>query len=293
MGRSLWERSAVARELFAQADVILGVPLASLCFTGPEPALRRTENAQPALFTVSVIESTLLRERDVVPAAAAGHSAGEYAALVTAGALSFEDGLRLVRRRGELMAEQCERVPGAMAAIVGLPIRTVEMMCAAARETGHVEVANENAADQTVVSGEVAAVERVMDLVESHEGGLALPLAVAGAFHSRLMASVARDMAAALDDVPLRPASIPVVANVNAGYVTTPDEIRAALIGQVDQRVRWSASMQRLAVAGATRFIVAGPSRALIRLTRRNLPDAMVLAAEDLLAATASAEPLR
>jgi [acyl-carrier-protein] S-malonyltransferase len=181
-----------------------------------------------------------------------------------------------------------------MAAIVGLPIRTVEMLCAAAREAGHVEIANENAPDQTVVSGECAAVERVMDLVERHEGGLALPLAVAGAFHSRLMASVAREMAAALDDVQLRPASIPVVANVSADYVRTPEEIRAALIGQVDRRVRWSASMQRLAAAGATRFIVAGPSRALTRLTRRNLPDATVLAAEDLLAApTVSAEPGR
>jgi [acyl-carrier-protein] S-malonyltransferase len=290
----MWERSAVARELFAHADATLGLPLASLCFTGPEPALRRTENAQPALFTVSVVASTLLRDGDVVPAAAAGHSAGEYAALVTAGALSFEDGLRLVRRRGELMAEQCEREPGAMAAIVGLPIRTVEMLCAAAREAGHVEVANENAPDQTVVSGECAGVERVMDLVEGHEGGLALRLAVAGAFHSRLMVPVARAMAAVLDDVPLRPASIPVVANVSADYVRTPEEIRAALIGQVDRRVRWCASLQRLAADGATRFIVAGPSRGLTRLTRGNVPQATAVAAEDLLAApTVSAEPGR
>jgi len=163
MGRELWERSEVARELFTRADAVLGIPLTALCFAGPESVLRRTENAQPALFTVSVVASVLLERHRGRPVATAGHSVGEFASLVTAGAMTFEDGLRLVRRRGELMAEQCVRTPGAMAAIVGLPVRVVEMLCVSASVAGHVEIANENSPAQTVVSGEHAAVERVMD----------------------------------------------------------------------------------------------------------------------------------
>jgi [acyl-carrier-protein] S-malonyltransferase len=284
MGRFLWERSELARELFARADAVLGMSLTSLCFTGPEAILRRTENAQPALFTVSSISAMLLEDHHGRPAASAGHSAGEYAALVTAGALTFDDGLRLVRRRGELMAEQCDRTSGTMAAIIGLPAPVVETLCATARAVGHVEIANENALTQIVVSGESVAVERVMDLAEQYEGGVALQLDVAGAFHSRLMAPAARELVVALDDVALRSASIPVVANATGDYVRTPAEIRHALIAQIDGRVRWHASLLRLAGDDVTRFVVADPGKTLASLVRATVPKASALLVEDLLA---------
>ncbi len=284
MGRSFHEASPFARDLFACADDILGLRLTSLCFDGPEAELRRTENAQPALFTVGAIACSLLREQGVEPVAAAGHSVGEYAALFAAGALSFEAGLRVVRRRGELMAHATEQAPGTMAAIIGLPLELVEALCAAAATVGTVEVANENGPAQTVVSGEVAAVERVMDLVEELEGGVAVPLAVSGAFHSSLMAPTAAAMEEVLAALPLADACIPVVANVSGDWVRRPTEIRNALAHQITSRVRWDASVRRLAAAGVAGLIEAGPGRTLTRLARELAPGLSLLAAEDLLA---------
>lgn len=284
MGRSFHESSALARERFAQGDEILGFPLSSLCLSGPEATLRRTENAQPALFTVSCIACALLRDRGTEPGAAAGHSVGEYAALHAAGALTFEDGLRAVRRRGELMARVSDERPGTMAAIVGVPLETVEALCAAAAGVGIVDVANENGPSQTVVSGEPPAVERVMELAEEHEGGVAVPLAVSGAFHSRLMAPVAAEMAGVLDAVPMRTPRIPIVANVTGDVVQTPAEIRDALVRQVAGRVRWGASVDKLAKAGARRLVEVGPGRTLTRLARELARGVELFTAEELLA---------
>src|SRR5438034_748446 len=163
MGREFFEETAAGGELFHRADDLLGFPLSTLCFEGPKAALTRTENAQPAIFTVSVIAARLLEERGVRPEAAAGHSLGEYSALVAAGAMSFEDGLRTVRRRGELMAQVADRIAGGMAAIVGLAAEEVAEICRRVSDAGLVEVANYNSPDQTVVSGELAAVEQVME----------------------------------------------------------------------------------------------------------------------------------
>lgn len=285
MGRAFHERSALARELFAAADDILGISLTTLCFAGPEEELQRTENAQPALFTVGVVTSALLREHGVTPVAAAGHSVGEYAALVLAEAMTFEDGLRAVRRRGELMAEQAARTPGTMAAIIGLPVPLIEELCAAAGAHGHVEIANENSPRQTVVSGDVAAVEFVMDCAEQQEGGLALPLNVVGPFHSRSMAPVVANMAAVLTAIPICAPRIPLVANVTADYVRSPAEIRDALLRQITGTVRWGASLLALAAIGADTMIDAGPGRVMTRLVRETLPHVTVRAADVVLAA--------
>lgn len=288
MGRALHDASATARELFARADALLGVPLTTLCFEGPEADLRRTENAQPALFTVSAAGSMVLQERGIVPSAVAGHSAGEYAALMAAGALSFDDGLRAVRRRGELMAGAAERTPGAMAVITGLPVETVEMICTAASSEGSVEVANENSPSQTVISGELAAVERALDLAEKLEGAVAVPLAVAAAFHSRLMAPVSTAMAEMLAALPIHPPRVPIVANITADYVRTPAEIRDALLRQITGRVRWTASVRRLVADGAQCLIEVGAGRALTGLARELAPGIPAYVAEELLTAPGS-----
>ena len=283
MGRVFHDASPLARELFAAANDILEFDLTSLCFGGPDAELRRTENAQPALFTVNAIASTLLGEEGIDPMAVAGHSVGEYSALFAADALSFEDGLRAVRRRGELMARAGDQVSGTMAAIVGVPLEVVESFCTAASSHGVVEVANENGPLQTVVSGAVAAVERVMELAEEHESGLAVPLAVAGAFHSRLMVPVVAAMSEVLAAIDICQARIPVVANVTGDVVRTPAEIRDALARQVAGRVRWSVSVSRLMALGAERLVETGPGRTLTHLARDLAPGVARITAEDML----------
>jgi [acyl-carrier-protein] S-malonyltransferase len=288
MGRAVHDASPLARDLFARADDVVGFGLSALCFTGPDAELRRTENAQPALFTVAAIACSLLMEQGIKPIAVAGHSVGEYTALFAADALSFEDGVRIVRQRGELMARATEQAPGTMAAIIGVPLETVEALCAAAGNSGVVDVAAENGPLQTVVSGDVAAVDRVIELVEEYEGGVAVPLAVSGAFHSRLMAPVAAAMSEMLADLALRAARVPVVANASGAWVQEPEEIRAALGAQVVAPVRWSASIRRIVAAGAERLIEAGPGRTLTRLARELAPGLSLAASDDLLASANS-----
>jgi [acyl-carrier-protein] S-malonyltransferase len=289
MARTFYDGSSLARDIFRRADSILGFPLSTLCRTGSEAELRRTENAQPALFTLSAVACALLGEREVVPDVVAGHSVGEYAALLAADALDFEEGLHAVRRRGELMAAQSERTPGSMAAIMGLSLEVVERLCAHGSAVGIVQVANENGPGQTVVSGEHAAVDRVMDLAEEEEGGIALPLSVSGPFHSSLMAPVSRRMAEILAGISFRSPRIPVIANYTAEQVRTPEEVRDALVRQISGRVRWGSSLLRIAAAGPEMLIEVGPGRALSRLAREIVPHISTRAAEDLLAAGRSA----
>ena len=288
MGAALHDASPTARDLFARADALLGIPLTRLCFEGPDADLRRTENAQPALYIVSAAASAVLQERGIVPSAVAGHSAGEYAALVVAGALAFDDGLRAVRRRGELMAAAAEKAPGTMAVLAGLSVETVGDICRAASSAGIVEIANENSPTQTVISGELPAVERALDLAEEVEGAVALPLAVAAAFHSRLMAPVVTPMAEMLAALPIHAPTVPIVANVTADYVRTPAQIRDALLRQITGRVRWSASVRRLVADGAQRLVEVGAGRALTGLARELAPGIPATVAEELLAAPGS-----
>lgn len=275
MGREFYE-TTVGRELFDRADKLLGFSLSHLCFEGPEDQLTRTENAQPAIFTVSLIAWSLVRDAGIAPVAVAGHSLGEYSALTAAGVMSFEDGLRTVRRRGELMAEVGDRVAGAMAAVLNLPAEVVAQVCAevsAENSTpGRVEVANYNSPDQTVISGELAAVERAMALAKERGARRAIKLNVAAPFHSSLMAPLAEEMAQVLAALPLVAPAIPVVANVTADYVRTPEEVRAALTRQVAGSVRWTETLRRLAADGVDTAVEVGPGRVLTGLTARIVP---------------------
>jgi [acyl-carrier-protein] S-malonyltransferase len=293
MGSGFLASSAVACDLFARAEDLLSIPLTSLCLDGPSEDLTRTENAQPAIYAVSAVALMLLHERGIGPVAVAGHSVGEYAALLASGALTFADGLRAVRRRGELMARAVARLPGAMAAIVGLPVTDVEALCAQASGAGVVTVANENGPLQTVVSGDSAAVERVLDLVDANDHGLGLRLDVDGAFHSPLMAPIVAEMAEAIDALTLREARVPVIATVTGAAVRTPDDIRAALVRQIDGRVRWGASIDRIVALGADRLVEVGPGRKLTRLARDIAPTLALVSAEELIQPTAGADVVR
>jgi [acyl-carrier-protein] S-malonyltransferase len=269
--------------LFERADELLGFPLSALCFRGPEEELTRTENAQPALLLVSVAALEALRRRGTRPDAVAGHSLGEYTALVAAEALPFEDALRVVRRRGELMAKVGERTKGSMAAIMGLPPESVEAICRDAGAAGVVQVANYNAPTQSVISGEQAAVDRAAALARERGAARVQMLNVSGAFHSRLMAPLRDEMAVVLGQIDLHAPRVPVVANITADFVRSQDEIRQALIDQVAGAVRWTDLLHRLAAEGITRFVEVGPGRVLTGLARRTLPAADVLTSEQLL----------
>lgn len=268
---------------FGRADALLGFSLSALCFEGPEPELTRTQNAQPALLLVSIAALEALRRRGHEPDAVAGHSLGEYSALVAAGALTFEDALRLVRRRGELMARVGESVRGAMAAIIGLPPEAVEAICRDAADAGAVQVANYNAPEQSVISGESAAVERAGALAKERGASRVLPLKVSAPFHCRLMAPLRDEMAAVLSRVEIQEPRLLIVANVTADYVRTPEEIRQALADQVAGAVRWTESLHRLAGDGVTRFVEVGPGKVLTGLVRRTLPAAVARAYDQLL----------
>ena len=286
MGLEWRDRSSRAARLFADADEVLGFPLSELCFSGPQETLTRTEYAQPAIFVVSLVAWELLREQGIRPQAMAGHSLGEYSALVAAGVMSFEDGLRTVRRRGELMAAIGDRVAGAMAAVLNLPAETVAEICAEASAFGVVEVANYNGPAQTVISGEVAAVEQAMALAKERGARRAIRLEVAAPFHCRLMAPLAAEMAAVLAAVPMQPPSVPVIANVTADYVRTPEEIRAALVEQVAGSVRWTETIQRFAADGVLGTIEAGPGAVLTGITPRVVAELTAMDTNSALAAT-------
>jgi len=226
MGRDLWERYPEAKALFEEADAALGFSLSALCFDGPEEELRQTAVTQPAVFVHSVAAWKLLAALGAEPACTAGHSLGEYSALVAAGALEFAEGLRLVKRRGELMQQAGAERPGTMAAIIGLDDAQVIDLCAQAAEAGIVVPANFNAPGQLVVSGEEAGVARLGELASQAGAKRVIPLAVSGAFHSPLMEPAARLMEGLLRQAALAAPRVPVISNVAARPVEDPEELR-------------------------------------------------------------------
>jgi [acyl-carrier-protein] S-malonyltransferase len=274
MGRALADRFPEARDAFAEADRALGFALTAVMWNGPEDALRATANAQPALLAHSVAALRVATARGLEASFAAGHSLGEYSAHVAAGSLDYADALRLVRRRGELMAE-AERVrPGAMAAVLGLPGERVAESCAAVTSAGvgTVVAANFNSPGQVVISGEVEAVEAAMVAVKAAGAKRALRLPVSGAFHSPLMGPAAEGLVAALSAVTVRDARFPVIANVDARPVTAAADIRDRLGRQLLGAVRWEESMRALAAAGAGACVELGAGRVLRGLLRQIAP---------------------
>lgn len=269
MGKDLYDSFPESRAIFDKADEVLGFSLTKLCFEGPEEDLRLTANTQPALFTTSVAALKVLELNGIQPEVVAGHSIGEYAALVAAGALSFEDGVSLVRKRGELMQAAAEEFPGTMAAIIGLSTEKVREACERASEFGIVDVANYNSPGQIVISGEVKAVEAAGGYAKEAGAKRVLPLNVSGAFHSRVMLPAAEKLSKVLAAVSFNDASIPVVANVTADYVKSADEIRESLARQIAGSVRWEESVTRMVNEGVDCFVEVGSGKVLAGLIKR------------------------
>jgi [acyl-carrier-protein] S-malonyltransferase len=274
MGKQLCDAYPEIRErYFERADRVLGFGISQLCFEGPNEELVKTENQQPAIFLVSSAICALLEQKGMQAEAVAGHSLGEYSALVAAGSLDFEQGLRLTRRRGELMAEIGERTGGTMAAIIGLSSEEVEKACEEASEAGLVEVANFNSPTQTVISGDEPGVQRVMELAQERGAQRAVPLKVSAPFHCSLMAPLASAFEPVLAKVTVQDPMIPVVANVTADYERSAEEIRRNLVTQLASSVRWTASMQRLVDDGFDTFVEVGPGRVLTGLMQAIDPE--------------------
>jgi len=280
MGRALAETHPEAAAVFESADRALGFPLSQLCWEGPLEELTQSMNAQPALLTHGVAAWRTLDAAGIKPSWAAGHSLGEYTACVATGAIAFEEAVRLVRRRGELMSKAGRERPGAMAAILGLDQAQVEAACAEAAPAGVVVAANDNAPGQVVISGEVPAVERACEIARERGAKRVIRLEVSGAFHSPLMASASRELEEALDRARIGDASCPILANVSAEPVRGAAEIRDALKRQLLGAVRWRSTMTTLQEAGAA-FVELGPGTVLRGLVRAIDKQARVWNVED------------
>ncbi|MBR0518453.1 ACP S-malonyltransferase [bacterium] len=269
MGLDLYEHSENVKKLYEKADKILGFSLSEMCFRGSEEDLKQTINTQPAIYVMSVAISQLLKENGINPGITAGHSIGEYAALTTAGVISFEEGIKLVRERGRLMNEAGIKAPGTMAAIMGMKFDDVKKYCEEASEAGIVEVANFNSPEQIVISGEIAGVEKAMEIMKANGAKRVVPLKVGAAFHSRLMKEAGEIFAKLLDKAEFKKPEIPVVSNSNARISTDPEELRTALKAQMLGSVIWVDSIKAMANHGTEIFVEAGPGKALCGMIKK------------------------
>jgi [acyl-carrier-protein] S-malonyltransferase len=292
MGADIFETSPAARRVFESADEALGIALSDLCFHGPDDVLRETINAQPAIVTVSLAllaalqaslnEHTSSWSSPLVPSYTAGHSVGEYAALVASGALQLKDALRLVRERGRLMHYEGTVCPGGMAAVIGMEEGPLEGVCQEATAQavvnlprdahpgqGRVSIANFNAPGQIVISGEQAALSVAMELAKARGAKRVIPLAVSGAFHSPVMQPAAVGLAQAIEQTEVHDASIPIIGNMHAKPLTKAQEIREELAQQIAAPVQWTRTIEYLAGAGVTIFLEIGPGQALTGMVKR------------------------
>jgi [acyl-carrier-protein] S-malonyltransferase len=285
MGRDLADAFPQARQVYEEADEVLGFPLSSLCFEGPKEALDDTISTQPAIFCTSLAVLRVLESGATLPAVAmvAGHSLGELTALAAVGAMDFAHGLRLVRERGRLMKLAGEQSPGCMTAVLKADEVEVERACKdAAEQTGKaVQIANYNSPGQVVISGDQEAIAQANALLRERGGWRTIPLAVSIAAHSPLMAGVVQEFRAAIDGTPLHTPTVPVVANISARPLLSVDEIRDELAGQLTWPVRWTASVQWMVDQGVTRFIEIGPKNVLSKLVQRIDPGAETFSVGD------------
>jgi [acyl-carrier-protein] S-malonyltransferase len=273
MGRELAQAFPVARQAFEEADQVLGFKLSALCWEGPEAALNDTVNTQPALLACSIAALRVLREKigEFVPAFVAGHSVGELSALVAAGAMEFEDGLRLIRKRGEVMKAAGEQSPGGMAAILNLDAPVLAEVCAEASAAagGVVQVANDNSPGQVVISGEDTALEKAMEIAKARGAKRAIKLAVSIAAHSPLMRSAVGEYTRAVEAVPFIAPVPPLVGNTTAAPLSDPNDIRAELPAQLTSPVRWTESVRYMRAQGVTTFVELGSKDVLTGLLKR------------------------
>ena len=273
MGKTLADRFAVVRQTFQQADEALGFPLSKICFEGPAEALQLTENTQPALLTVSIAAFRVLQEQGLKPDYVAGHSLGEYSALVAAESIEFSDAVRLVRKRGQYMQAAVPPGIGAMAALLKLPEGKLDSILAEAAQGEVVSAANLNSPDQIVIAGHSAAVQRAVELAKAAGARRAVLLAVSAPFHCSMMKPAQEQLAVDLNATEFRDLAVPLVNNWQAKVIHTGAEARDGLYQQVPNPVRWAESIRRLASEGVTRFVEVGAGGVLTGLLRNINPD--------------------
>jgi [acyl-carrier-protein] S-malonyltransferase len=295
MGKELADKYPVARQTFEAADDALGFSISKLCFEGPEDALKLTENTQPAILTCSVAFARVLEAEGVDPAFVAGHSLGEYSAVVTAGGMKFEDAVIVVRKRGRYMQEAVPVGAGTMAAILGMELAVVEEVCrdAATAMGAVVAPANVNSPDQVVIAGATAAVERAAELAKGRGAKRAVILPVSAPFHCSMLRPAQERLEADLNALSFTGLRVPLVQNLNASEVTDANKVRAGLIGQVSAPVLWDRSMRRISDLGANIYVEVGPGRVLCGLLRqidKQLPATNVEDEKSLIAALAKAK---
>ncbi len=289
MGQTVHDGSAAARSVFAEADRTLGRPITELCLTAPAETLEDTATAQPAILTVSIAILEAIRERSkaaglhVTPSVVAGHSLGEFTAMVAADVLDFPTALRLVQERGTLMRQAGIERPGGMAAVIGLEDETLDEICRSASDHGIVTVANANCPGQVAISGELPALTRAMELATEAGAKRVLRLPVSIASHSPLMSGVAVRMGELIAQAPLRAPRIPIVANVTAAPIATVDEVRTELTTQVERPVNWTKSVGAMIDGGATTFVEIGPGQVLGGLIRRISRDVAIVSGQEAL----------
>jgi [acyl-carrier-protein] S-malonyltransferase len=281
MGRELAEKHPEAKRVFDEADRALGFAISQMCFFGGEEELKQTANTQPAILTTSIATHRILEAKGVYPDFVAGHSLGEYSALVAAGALDFTDAVRLVRKRGTYMREAVPVGEGAMAAIMGLSPAVVADLCRRAADGQVVSAANLNAPEQTVISGHASAVKRAVELASQSGAKRAVVLPVSAPFHSALMMPAQLQLEADLRKTAFANLRMPLVTNVDADSISTGDEAREALVRQVTMPVRWEESARFLIDEGVTTFVEVGPGRVLTGLLRQIERSVHVLNVED------------
>ena len=293
MGRDFWEQVPEARKFFDMAGRALGIDVAHLCFEGPQDTLTLTANAQPAILTVSMAAFAACHREGIRFDYVAGHSLGEYSALVAAGSLRFEDAVRTVRRRGEFMQEAVAPGSGAMAALLGLDPKTVLAVCEEAGRSGVVEVANFNGPGQVVIAGETESVERAIDLAGKRGAKRAVRLQVSAPFHCSLMRTAGERLAGVLETISIVEPAVPLVNNVDAEPITNGVEIVRSLVRQVSSPVRWEDVVRRLVKEGVSLFLELGPGRVLTGLIKRIAKEASALHAEDVASLHAALKQVR
>lgn len=283
MGKELFEKYDVVRSIFESADDALGFSITKMCFEGPEEELKKTYNTQPAILTVSVACYEVLKQHGVKPDIVAGHSLGEYSALVAAGALSFTDAVQLVRKRGQFMQEAVPLGEGSMAAILGLERAKVVDICRQVEaEVGSVQAVNFNCPGQIVIAGKTAAVDKANELLKAAGAKRAVSLPVSAPFHSTLLQPAAVRLGAELDKVQVNDAQIPVVFNVNAQIVSQGATIKELLVKQAASPVLWEDCVAQIAAFGATAFVEVGPGKVLTGFTKKIAKDVETMNVEDI-----------
>lgn len=288
MGKDWYDGSPTAKAIFLKANEILGFDIANICFEGPEDHLRQTEVTQPAIFIHSAVAFSLLDDKTFN--AAAGHSLGEYSALFAAGSLDFERALMLVGLRGRLMQHAGDVRRGTMAAVVGLDEKSIEDVCREASQAGIVQPANYNSPGQIVISGDVDAVHKAMELAKPRGAKIVKELVVSGAFHSPLMETAREELKKAIDAAPFHDAKVPVYANATGKPVKTAGEIKDALIRQLTSPVRWQESVANMSKDGVTKFVEIGPGKVLQGLVKRTVSSVEVSGIDKMSEAETSAK---